>query len=189
VRAAARLAAEHKIVQPTRVLDLCAGLGTKSIQLARAFKEATVTATDVDADKLARLVTRARQVKQGNVQTVALGELGPTTTFDLVLVDAPCSNTGVFSKRVQSRWRWPILDHSALAELQMKLMKQGASLVTPGGSLIYATCSIDPAENGKRVAAFLEAMPGWKMVHEEATLPSLDAASPGDGGYFAVLVR
>ena len=108
--------------------------------------------------------------------------------FDLVLVDVPCSNTGVFAKRVQSRWRWPTLDSGALAKLQTTLLQQGAAALARGGTLVYSTCSIDPTENEKRIAAFLAASPTLKLLHEESTLPSLDATtSPHDGGYFAML--
>jgi 16S rRNA (cytosine967-C5)-methyltransferase len=108
----------------------------------------------------------------------------------MVLVDAPCSNTGVMAKRVQSRWRWPKLDHAALRELQLKLLRQAAESLVGGGILVYSTCSIDPAENEKLVAQFLgEGERRFEKVHEEGTLPSLtnDAAGTWDGGYFAVL--
>jgi len=108
---------------------------------------------------------------------------------DVVLLDVPCSNTGVFAKRVQSRWRWPTLDQKALAELQMKLLAQGAGLLAPGGVLMYATCSIDRAENEGRVEAFLKEMPGMKVVREERTLPSQggEVKARRDGGYVAFL--
>ena len=178
---------------PKRILDLCAGLGTKSLQLARAFPDAAVTATDIDAGKLERLAARAQQVKQKNIATAPLERLAPAAApdarFDLVLVDAPCSNTGVMAKRVQSRWRWPSLNHEALATLQRQLLEQAAALLAPGGVLIYATCSIDPAENQDRVKQFLATHPDFKTVAEESTLPSLEvpADATHDGGYFAIL--
>src|SRR5262249_21219372 len=112
--------------------------------------------------------------------------------YDIVLVDVPCSNTGVMSKRVQSRWRWPALDRAALRQLQLKLLTQAATLLAPKGLLIYSTCSIDPAENAQLVSDFLNtAKNSLKLITSDATLPSLVGPPElsHDGGYFAVLSR
>ncbi len=180
---------------PKTILDWCAGLGTKTLQLARAFPDATVTATDVDHPKLSRLEARARQVKQANIAVRAMPTfVDNADTFDLVLVDVPCSNTGVMAKRVQSRWRWSTLDHVTLHALQAKLLQQAAARLAPGGLLVYSTCSIDPGENER----ILESRPAtgafsgdFSKVHEENTLPSLsdDPLATHDGGYFCVLRR
>ena len=110
--------------------------------------------------------------------------------FDLILVDVPCSNTAVFSKRVQSRWRWPTLDRPALHQLQTNLLTQAASLLAPAGLLIYSTCSIDPAENQQLIQNFLNKNP-FHLLTEQATLPSLTPLpeTTHDGGYFAILVK
>jgi 16S rRNA (cytosine967-C5)-methyltransferase len=173
-------------------LDLCAGLGTKSIQLARAFPLAKITAADIDSVKLGRLANRATQIGVQNIATIAAPALfkGSSSRFDIVLVDVPCSNTGVMAKRVQSRWRWPSLDHGALHELQYTLLAQGASLLAAGGTLIYSTCSIDPAENQQQIKKLLASPEiSLQLRHEQATLPSLAPAleSTHDGGYFAIL--
>ena len=181
---------------PGRILDLCAGLGTKTIQLARAFPEAAITASDVDSTKLKRLATRARQIGENNITILALGPgdshgFQRGEQFDLVLADVPCSNTGVLAKRVQSRWRWPALDFSAIAAaLQNKLLDQAATLLAPAGILIYSTCSIDPVENHSRIASFLSGHAGFRLLAEHTTLPSIAVppASARDGGYFAMLV-
>jgi len=184
-----------RIASPATILDLCAGLGTKSIQLARAFPVAQVTATDIDSVKLARLQLRAEEVRQKNITATPPEKLTDATAknrraFDVVLADVPCSNTGVMSKRVQSRWRWPSLDRAQLRSMQLRLIGQAAALVAEKGSLIYATCSIDPAENGEIVRE----LKGWRVVDEQLTLASTgtDAKSPAsfyDGGYFAILTR
>ena len=113
----------------------------------------------------------------------------PNNPYDLILLDVPCSNTGVFAKRVQSRWRWPVLDHAGLADLQLTLLRQAARLLAPAGTILYSTCSIDPAENQDRIRAFLAANPALELVTEESTLPSLNVppTAPHDGGYFALL--
>jgi 16S rRNA (cytosine967-C5)-methyltransferase len=197
-----------------RILDLCAGLGTKTVQLARAFPKATVVGADIDTVKLARLHGRAKEIGQKNIETQPAerfpapagspqagnaggGESKPFKPFDVALVDVPCSNTGVMSKRVQSRWRWPALNQPELQALQRRLLTQAAALLTDHGILVYATCSIDPAENGDIVRDFLAAHPGFRVVDEALTLPSLPAVPAGpeasaaqqDGGYFAILAR
>ncbi len=196
VRRAAELAADEKITRPTRILDLCAGLGTKSIQLARAFPKAHITAADIDTVKLQRLTIRATQIAQKNIDTLPLAPLETRnpkleTFFDLVFADVPCSNTGVMAKRVQSRWRWPSLDRPALHALQLQLLTQAYESLTVGGTLIYSTCSIDAAENEQLVSAFLATHPGVRIVSQEATLPSLTsgAAETHDGGYYAILIK
>jgi 16S rRNA (cytosine967-C5)-methyltransferase len=195
VRTLATLAAAEKTPAPQRVLDLCAGLGTKTLQLARAFPDAAVFGADIDSVKLQHLAARMKLVKQPNVTAWPLDKSDPQKSkfenpFDVVLVDVPCSNTGVFAKRIQSRWRWPILDRGALALLQNSLLKQGVSALAPKGCLIYSTCSIDPTENERRVAAFIAANPEFRILHQETTLPSTNATTaPHDGGYFAILSR
>lgn len=177
---------------PKSVLDWCAGLGTKTLQLARAFPDAAITATDVDHPKLSRLEARARQIKQANVSVRPLPTfVDSADTFDLVLVDVPCSNTGVMAKRVQSRWRWPTLDRAALHDLQLKLLTQASARTAPGGTLLYSTCSIDRAENEDVMQRFIAAAPGFTMTEAQSTLPSLtdDPLATHDGGFFCLLRR
>jgi len=179
---------------PASILDLCAGLGTKSVQLARAFPKAHITAADIDAQKLSRLIARAAEMRISNVTTTPLANLPVGTTltgaFDVVLVDVPCSNTGVMARRVQSRWRWPQLDRNTLRQTQLELLVQAAGLVTPGGLVIYATCAIDPAENRQLIDAFLaQSSRPLKLLSDELTLPAItdDPAQQHDGGYMALL--
>jgi 16S rRNA (cytosine967-C5)-methyltransferase len=174
---------------PQKILDLCAGLGTKTLQLARAFPNATITATDIDSVKLARLQSRIDQVKQPNVTRLTTDHSPLTTAFDLILIDAPCSNTGVMAKRVQSRWRWPTLDHKALHQLQQNLLTEALQKLAPNGTLLYSTCSIDPRENDQLIANFLTQNPTLHLLHQQTTLPSLTnaPAQTHDGGYFALL--
>jgi 16S rRNA (cytosine967-C5)-methyltransferase len=96
-------------------------------------------------------------------------------------------------KRVHSRWRWPSLDRQALAGLQLRLLEQAAKLVSPSlGAIVYATCSIDPAENGELVGRLLREYPSaLEVVEEVLTLPSLGGGqvplAMHDGGYFAIM--
>ncbi len=199
VRRLAELVAAGAIPAPARILDYCAGLGTKTVQLARAFPAAQITATDIDNEKLHRLHARTTQLKLANVKTCPLDQIESRTSkieneasenaFDVILLDVPCSNTGVFAKRVQSRWRWPTLDHSALANLQLNLLRRSARLLSSAGTLLYSTCSIDPAENDDRIHTLLAEFPSFRLMAQETTLPSLDVllTAPHDGGFFAVV--
>jgi 16S rRNA (cytosine967-C5)-methyltransferase len=191
IRRVAELVAQNALPAPTRILDLCGGLGTKTIQLAHAFPAARITATDLDSEKLHRLHARVQKLKLTNIETLPLTQIESQNPFDMILLDVPCSNTGVCAKRVQSRWRWPVLDHAALATMQLKLLQQAAALLTPAGVILYSTCSIDPAENRNRVQEVLSQNPAFSLFTEESRLPSLEStsAAPHDGGYFAVLRR
>ena len=170
-----------------RVLDLCAGMGTKAIQMARLWPAAEIVASDIDMAKLAKLRDRAKKVGAANVKIVPAKEL--SGKFDVVLADVPCSNTGVMARRVQSRWRWPTLDLARLQALQVELLSRGRSMLAGGGVLAYATCSIDPRENARLVNGFFHAKAGMTKLVEELTLPAFsdDPRCGHDGGYLALL--
>jgi 16S rRNA (cytosine967-C5)-methyltransferase len=104
----------------------------------------------------------------------------PEGEYDAVLVDAPCSNTGVLARRPEARWRVKERHLSNLVERQRKILKTAAAHVRPGGLLVYSTCSLEPDENGD-VARSLE---GFELERERTCYP--DEAA-GDGGYMARL--
>lgn len=178
------------------LLELCAAPGGKLAVLALAGAE--VTACDVAPGRLVR--TRANLERMQLTRCVRLlacdgaAALQPGREFDGVLVDAPCSNTGVLAQRPEARWRFGPKSRAALASLQARLLGEGAARVRPGGRLVWSTCSIEPSENAQLVRAFLGAHAGW-VVEEEleslpATPPNADGADgPVDGGYFARLRR
>jgi 16S rRNA (cytosine967-C5)-methyltransferase len=148
-----------------------------------------VTATDVDPSKLELLrQTLERLGLSGAVEPLqsdgaaALGE----RRFDGVLIDAPCSNTGVLAGRPEARWRFGPQGQRELGQLQERLLEQGSSLVRPGGRLVWSTCSIEPGENQARVSAFLRAHPGWALEAVHEARPDFETG-PVDGGYAARL--
>jgi 16S rRNA (cytosine967-C5)-methyltransferase len=115
-----------------------------------------------------------------------------------VLVDAPCSNTGVLAKRPSARWRFGPATRASLHELQQRLLREAAARVRPGGRLVWSTCSLEPEENSQLVRAFTEAHAGWEIEVEHEALPAAPApadarggtpAGPLDGGYRARLRR
>src|SRR5690606_3773800 len=103
--------------------------------------------------------------------------------FDRVLVDVPCSNTGVLSKRPEARWRVDAEDFEELAKVQQRLLTQAVDRVKPGGRVVYSTCSIDPRENENVVERLLRERSDIQCVQEIHHRPGL----PGDGGYQALL--
>jgi 16S rRNA (cytosine967-C5)-methyltransferase len=132
---------------------------------------------------------RSRRITE-NSQRLGLGErirvvatVAELPTADVVLVDAPCSNTGVLARRVEVRRRISPESFAELAPVQRGLLQQAGQLVRAGGTIAYSTCSIEPEENGELVRA---ALPGFAITAEATTLPSI---GHGDGGYVALLVR
>ncbi len=176
------------------VLDLCAGLGTKTIQLARALPQTKITACDIAEDKLAAIQRRAAEAHVTNITTVDMPAFRAhkPPLFDAVLVDAPCSNTGVLARRLQVRWRWPLFEPAAMRELQTRLMNDAAEHLKPDGLLVYSTCSIDPSENVLAVEDFLRSRPGekWSNLRREFQLPTTGAPTERcDGGFVTVFKR
>lgn len=174
-----------------RVLDLCAAPGGKTAVLAAAG--ARVVARDVDDKRLARVTSTLARLKLATNVELSPGRgtegLAPEA-FDAVLVDAPCSNTGVLGKRPGARWRFSSASQAELGAIQAALLADGAGCVRPGGRLVYSTCSIEPEENQRRVKAFLEARADFALEAELELLPDTRGPrGPLDGGYAARLRR
>jgi 16S rRNA (cytosine967-C5)-methyltransferase len=175
-----------------RVLDLCAAPGGKTAVLAQTG--AHVTACDDDErrierlrETLARLLPDAKNVDV-RVQDGTAG-LEPQS-FDAVLVDVPCSNTGVLAARPAARWRFSTHSQADLALIQTRLLSEAGACVRPGGRLVYSTCSIEPEENQRRVRAFLDAHAHFSIEREIEVLPAPHGErGPVDGGYAARLLR
>lgn len=160
------------------VLDLCAAPGGKA--LAFSDRGCRVIAADLNPKRVPRLKSNlaaqaAIVVQDGTHPALADG------AFDVVLVDAPCSNSGVFARRPEARWRYQPKQLAQLAALQRRLLSAASRLVRTDGRLIYSTCSVTPAEN-QGIAHRLD---GWRILREQRTWPDAWQA----GGYVAVLVR
>ena len=173
-----------------RLLDLCAAPGGKTAVLAR--EGADVVAVDRDPVRIERAVSTLRRLGlQERVKWVAsdgLRALGDEAMFDGVLIDAPCSNTGVMGARAEARWRFGPKSSRWLEGLQQRLLNEGATRVRPGGRLVWSTCSLEPEENGRLVRRFLTEAMGWELEHEQESLPDAEHG-PWDGGYAARLRR
>ena len=108
------------------------------------------------------------------------------STFDRILVDAPCSNTGVLRRRVDLRWRIQPDEIERLRTTQLDLLQKSAARLKPGGTLVYSTCSLEPEENTELVKQFLATQPGFKLERERQLLPFADGV---DGAYVAKLTK
>jgi len=106
--------------------------------------------------------------------------------FDRILVDAPCSNTGVLRRRVDLRWRIKPEEIIRLRQMQLDLLSQAAPLLKPGGTLVYSTCSLEPQENEEVVQQFLQANSAFTLEFQRWLLPFVDAT---DGAFVAKLLR
>lgn len=181
-----------RLLQPQRdwtILDMCGAPGTKTTQLAEATGDtARIVATDVDADRLERVRENVTRLGLGNVTVVAYEELAQDAPepYDAVLLDVPCSNTGVLAKRIEVRFRITPKTLAVLAKTQSDLLDRAATLLKPGGTICYSTCSIQSRENQDVVRAFLSRRPHFAPVREEVTLPSAEPFEH-DGAYVAVL--
>lgn len=140
-------------VSGRRVVDLCAAPGGKAVALVG--RGARVVAADRSLRRL-RLLTETRdRLDLGLPLVAALGEAPPFRPVEVVLVDAPCSGTGTLARHPDARWRLSETDIPALSRVQDEILNGAARIVAPGGLLIYATCTLEPEENGDRVEAFL----------------------------------
>lgn len=178
---AAQLSAEYlQLRSGLRVLDACAAPGGKAAHiLERADVE--LTAVELDAERLARTAATLQRLKlsarlvQGNAAEPAAWWDGQG--FDRILIDAPCSASGVIRRHPDIRWLRRPADIQRLVELQQRLLAALWPLLKPGGILVYATCSILKAENVRQAQHFVETHADAQVV-EHASLPGL-AQDPG----------
>lgn len=171
------------------ILDLCAAPGTKTTHLAELMNnDGHIVASDVDGRRLRRVEENARRLQLDIVEPLRiqpdLSEF-PTGPFDAILIDAPCSNTGVIGKRPEVRSRIGTPDITELSGLQLRLLTEAARHLAPTGRIVYSTCSIEPEENAYIVTAFLAEHPNFQLAEVREFVPG----QPSDGGYQALLVR
>jgi 16S rRNA (cytosine967-C5)-methyltransferase len=174
-----------------RVLDACAAPGGKSGYIAELMRnDGFLLSCDRDARRVATL--RENLERLG----VAIAECRQhdwrarhppgNDAFDAMLVDAPCSNTGVMRRRIDVRWRLTPDDFPRVAAEQFEIVQATVPLLKPGGALVYSTCSIEPEENESVVARILRSFPFLKLVDQVSILPFRDGF---DGAFAAKLVR
>jgi 16S rRNA (cytosine967-C5)-methyltransferase len=175
------------------VLDLCAAPGGKLTYAAQLMQnEGRLVAHDTNAERLKLVQENCTRLGITCVQTVSPPELTQMVAekssglFDRVLIDAPCSNTGVMRRRVDLRWRIRPEEIERLGRTQLDLLKTAVALVKPQGSIVYSTCSLEPEENGQPVADLLQSYRELRLETERELHPFADGV---DGAYVATLKR
>ena len=167
------------------VLDACAAPGGKTAQIA--WRGATVTACEVNPKRRRRLEANlARLGLAGKVTVINELALSGNSPYQKVLVDAPCSNTGVLRRRPDARWNWTKDKLAMLVKLQSQILDVAAKLVAPGGRLVYSTCSNEPEENTEQIAAFLQRHPEFALVETKESVP---VETGYDGAFAAAMTR
>lgn len=188
-----RLAVELLDPKPgERILDACAAPGGKTVQIA--WRGAEVTACEVNPKRRRRLEENLARLKLGvevvpELPPLPVGIPTPASGFGLfhkVLVDAPCSNTGVLRRRPDARWGWSAEKMASLVALQAEILDACAARVEPGGALVYSTCSNEPEENTGQVEAFAARHPEFTLGESRESVPHVSGT---DGAFAARLVR
>ena len=196
-----------------QVADICAGAGGKTLAMAAQMQNTgQIYAYDADAIRFRPIFERLKRAGARNVQTLPPGDSETLAGFegrmDLVLIDAPCSGTGVWRRRPDAKWRLTPVQLLERQAQQRALLFAAAPLVKPGGTLAYVTCSLLPQENDQQIEAFLESNALFtaldvagraRTVLSRPIRSRLPAGKPGllltparhatDGFYIALLAR
>jgi 16S rRNA (cytosine967-C5)-methyltransferase len=174
------------------ILDACAAPGGKTAMLAAMMNnQGRIIASDSSEARLKRLRENLSILRVTNagvfVHDLASDKAAPwgDTLFDRILLDVPCSNTGVMRRRVDVRWRLREEDFSQFAALQSRLLQNSLRFLKPGGTVVYSTCSIDQEENRGVIDRVLAANPALALIEERLVFPPADHS---DGAYAARLV-
>ncbi len=167
-----------------QVLDLCAGAGGKTLALAAQMQNTgQIYAYDEDRNRLKPIFDRVKRAGVRNVQILKGGDRKALAAlnekFDVVLVDAPCTGTGVWRRRPESKWKLKPRNIEERQAEQAAVLETARGLVKPGGRLIYVTCSVLPEENTGSVTAFLSSAPDFEIIpYPEAWRAALGTEPP-----------
>lgn len=172
------------------VLDACAAPGGKAAMIAAMMhNQGEIICTDSNEKRLPRLESNLQNlgISIAKVQAHDWNEPAPEQwhgKFDAILLDVPCSNTGVMRRRLDVRWRLQSETITSLIETQRSILKNALPCLKKEGRIVYSTCSIDAEENHELIAAFIKEHQGWHIDDEHQALPCTDHT---DGAYAARL--
>lgn len=165
---------------PRKILDLCASPGGKLLLAHDLFPEAKLFANDVSEEKVKLLLENCSKYGiQAELSCERGEEYWSSEKFDIVVLDVPCSNSGVLNKRPEARWRLTEENLDQLEELQLNLIRHAITLLAPGGEIWYLTCSILKRENEQ-----LMQKAGLSVRQQQSILPNLQGI---DGGFACAL--
>jgi len=182
-------ATRHRLF--STILDLCAGKGTKTKQLAALHPEARIIATDVHSGRLEELHHQFDKHKQ--IEVVHPDEIRRfDEQADLLVLDVPCSNTGVLARRPEAKYRFTRETLEQLTQLQRQIIADSIPLLSPQGAMLYITCALGKDENTD-MAEWITRWHNLRTMQARQTLPHAVPGDPPtiyrDGGYFALLQR
>jgi 16S rRNA (cytosine967-C5)-methyltransferase len=178
-----------------KILDACAAPGGKTGYLAQLMENrGTIVACDRDPERLKILKKNMARLGVGIVHTFAHhwtsghvpAEIASMAPFHRILLDAPCSNTGVMRRRVDVRWRLQPTDFLRMQRRQLEVLRALIPLLGANGILVYSTCSLEPEENEQVVRGILNGLPALKLIEEKRSLPFQDGF---DGAFAAKIIR
>jgi len=178
-----------------KILDACAAPGGKTGYIAQLMKNrGTIVACDRDPGRLQILKENMARLGVGIVHIFehdwtrdhVPAEIAAMAPFDRILLDAPCSNTGVMRRRVDVRWRLQPGDFPRMQQRQLKMLRTLISLLEAHGELVYSTCSLEPEENGQIARLVLDGPPELRPMGEKRSLPFRDGF---DGAFAAKFIR
>ncbi|HJO92835.1 MAG TPA: transcription antitermination factor NusB [Victivallales bacterium] len=175
-------------INPEKILDLCAAPGGKTLMLSELFPDAEITASDRSAKRLERVNENILKYNRENIKTVhcdAFNNSFKANEFDLILLDVPCSNSGVIRRRPDVMWNFTNKKLTEITLLQKQILSVSAKLVKHGGRIIYSTCSIEKEENIEQVSDFISNNDEFYLEKQQLLLPSIN----NDGAYAAILCR
>jgi 16S rRNA (cytosine967-C5)-methyltransferase len=178
------------------ILDCCAAPGGKTAHILERTQDAQVVAIDCDDSRLKRVHDNLQRL-QLKAQVICGDARKPKDwwqgeQFDRILLDAPCSATGVIRRHPDIKWLRRGDDIAALAELQSEILDAMWQQLKPGGTLVYATCSVTPQENSEQVKAFLARTANAQLEGSPADNPGrqvLPGEEDMDGFYYAILTK
>lgn len=166
------------------VYDLCAAPGTKTIILSELMEnQGSILAVDISSDRISNIASNVTTYGAENVKIQRADATEERFKLaDAVLLDAPCTGTGVLSKRADLRWRRTPEDLQEFVKNQEELLDSAANMVKKGGRLVYSTCSLEPEENMEQIEKFLKNYDNFELVNLENYLP--DEVLSDDGKYY-----
>ena len=168
-----------------KVFDMCAAPGGKTVQIA--WRGAEVVACEIKSSRRRRLVENLKRTRlDGKVAVIASPDELGDEKFAKVLVDAPCSNTGVLRRRPDARWNWSEEKLAALVQLQLEILERAAKICADGGCIVYSTCSNEPEENLGVAEKFLARHGEFEFAGSRESIPF---ETGYDGAFAAALKR
>jgi len=177
------------------VLDACAAPGGKTMAIAeRMAGKGRIVAMDIQEDRLETLRENLRRLEIKSVTVLKgdavseqdLKKASDGRLFDRILLDVPCTNTGVLRRRADARWRFSIKGLTGLTGLQKKILSNASAFLKPGGIMVYSTCSLEPEEDEQLMEGWLSLNPGFSKGGSERLFPP---ETQTDGAYGCAIVR